>query len=105
MDYVDYDYYTQQYKGELIEKEDFKHLLERAGEIVEEMCMYRITPNHLQEYDIYIQERVKMAICAQIEYLDANGDGEMDKNENGGQRSYAPRALRFLIPTGLLYRG
>lgn len=122
MDYVDYDYYTQQYKGELIDKEDFKHLLERAGEIVEEMCMYRITPNHLQEYDIYIQERVKMAICAQIEYLDANGGGEIDNggefqsvslgkfsysagNENGGQRSYAPRALRFLIPTGLLYRG
>ena len=123
MDYVDYDYYTQQYKGELIEKEDFKHLLERAGEIVEEMCMYRILPEKMETYGTFIQERVKKAICAQIEYLDANGGSDLDtgaslqsaslgkfsysgtSDGNAAQSLYAPRAMRILAPTGLLYRG
>lgn len=66
-----------------------------------------------------------MAVCAQIEYLDANGGADMDSGadlqsaglgkfnytkasgENGSaeQSIYSPRALRILAPTGLLYRG
>lgn len=86
------------------------------------MCRYRITEERLNSYSTYIQERVKKAICAEIEYLDANGGFDVDSgasmqsaglgkfNYTGvsttkGQSIYAPRALRILAPTGLLYRG
>lgn len=72
-----------------------------------------------------VQERVKNAVCAQIEYLDANGGADMDNgtdlqsaglgkfnytkassvNGSTEQTVYAPRAVRILAPTGLLYRG
>lgn len=66
-----------------------------------------------------------MAVCAQIEYLDANGGADMDNgadlqsaglgkfnytksagaNGSTEQSMYAPRAIRLLAPTGLLYKG
>lgn len=65
------------------------------------------------------------AVCAQIEYLDANGGAEMDMGNgmsgatlgkfsysgtssgNGSteQSIFSPRAERILWPTGLTYRG
>lgn len=120
--YVDEKYYANTFKGESVDETDFPVLSQRAAEIVEEMCMYRITEERLNSYSTYIQECVKRAICAEIEYLDANGGFDIDSgasmqsaglgkfNYTGvgtakGQSVYAPRALRILAPTGLLYRG
>lgn len=123
MSYVTYDYYNSMFSGESVDKTDFPNLLNRAAEIVEEMCMYRISKDNLEQYSADVQNRVKKAICAQIEYLDANGGGEIDmgndfqsaglgkfsytKSALAGdtQSIYSPRALRYLAPTGLLYRG
>lgn len=123
MPYVDEEYYTDIFKGEPVN--DFPSLCERAGEIIEEMTMYRVTPVTILVMSEETQERVKKAVCAQIEYLDANGGSEMDNGADlqsaglgkfsyskasGGDGSssqsiYAPRAQRLLFPTGLLYRG
>ena len=123
MEYVDREYYDSVFKGELIAKDEFPSLLGRASELVEEMCMYRILPEKMETYGTFIQERVKKAICAQIEYLDANGGSDLDtgaslqsaslgkfsysgtSDGNAAQSLYAPRAMRILAPTGLLYRG
>lgn len=123
MPYITYDYYKKDFLGESVDEADFPGLLSRASEIVEEMCMYRISEINLQEYSPDTQNRVKKAVCAQIEYLDANGGGDLDMGNdfqsaglgkfnytkaysNGSSQSlYAPRALRHLVPTGLLYRG
>lgn len=122
MPYVTQEYYERCYKGEIIEDENFPALISRAEEIVEEMSMYRLNGLTFHAMPEDIQERVKKAICAQMEYLDANGGSEIDTG--GGLQSaslgkfsyssasvdsskqiYAPRALRYLMPTGLLYRG
>ncbi|CCZ35662.1 protein gp8 [Firmicutes bacterium CAG:646] len=123
MEYVDREYYDSVFKGEPIAKDEFPSLLGRASELVEEMCMYRILPEKMETYGTFIQERVKKAICAQIEYLDANGGSDLDtgaslqsaslgkfsysgtSDGNAAQSLYAPRAMRILAPTGLLYRG
>mgnify|MGYP003372670720 FL=1 len=123
MEYVDREYYDSVFKGEPIAKDEFPSLLGRASELVEEMCMYRILPEKMETYGTFIQDRVKKAICAQIEYLDANGGSDLDTGAslqsaslgkfsysgtadgNTGQSFYAPRAMRILAPTGLLYRG
>lgn len=125
MSFVDKDYYVDTFHGESVSDADFPSLLERATEIVEEMCSYRISESCLAKYPQEVQERFKKAICAQIEYLDANGGSDMDNgvnlqsaglgkfnysraadgNGNSSQSIYAPRAWRYLVPTGLLYRG
>lgn len=124
MPYVTYDYYNSVFLGESVDDTDFPGLLSRASEIVEEMCMYRISETNFQSLSSDVQDRVKKAICAQIEYLDANGGGDLDMGndfqsaglgkfsytkassaDGASQSLYSPRALRYLFPTGLLYRG
>ena len=123
--YVDISYYIGTYKGEPVDNADFPSLCMRAEEHIEEMTMYRISPITVLAMPETVQERVKMAVCAQIEYLDANGGSDMDNgadlqsaglgkfnytkssgvNGSTEQSMYAPRAIRLLAPTGLLYRG
>lgn len=125
MPYVDREYYVGTFKGEPVDDADFSSLCMRAEEVIEEMTMYRITPTTVLAMPEAVQERVKMAVCAQIEYLDANGGSDMDNgadlqsaglgrfnytkssgaNGSTEQSMYAPRAIRLLAPTGLLYRG
>lgn len=125
MSYVDSKFYSEVYKGESVNDTDFPSLLDRAEELVEEMTMYRLTSVTFLAMPEDVQLRVKKAVCAQIEYLDANGGSDMDNGTDvqsvslgkfsysaGGnaagetsQSLYAPRAQRLLAPTGLLYRG
>lgn len=125
MPYVTQDYYYNTFHGEPVDETDFPSLLDRAAEIIEELCMYRISESNLNKYGTDAQERIRKAVCAQIEYLDANGGSEMDNGsdlQSAGlgkfnytkssgvtgsteQSIYAPRAQRILAPTGLLYRG
>ena len=126
MPYVKEDYYVYTFYGEPVDPAGFPELCERAGEIVEEMTMYRLTPETFAAMPERIRERVQKAVCAQIEYLGANGGSDLDTGggdiqsatlgkfsyaaggANGGgtqQSIYSPRAIRYLAPTGLLYRG
>ena len=122
--YVDEEFYTDTYKGAGVD--DFDSLELRASEIVEEMTMYRLSGITFAAMPEDIQTAVKKAVCAQIEYLDANGGADIDNGVNiqsgtlgkfsysqggassgsdSGQSVYATRAIRLLAPTGLLYRG
>lgn len=127
MSYVTQDYYTYTFKGEPVDTADFPSLCLRAEELVEEMTMYRLTPITFAAMPENVQERVRKAVCAQIEYLDANGVSDLDNgmglqsaalgkfsytagagtsgSGSSVQPVYAPRAQRYLYPTGLLYRG
>ena len=123
MSYVDISYYTDTFRGEPVNETDFPSLCERASELVEEMCMHRISEQYMNSYPEDIQERIKKAVCAQIEYMDANGGSDTDNGadlqsaalgkfnytravgSNGIQAAYAPRAIRIMAPTGFLYKG
>lgn len=124
MPYITQGYYQNDFHGEPVDDADFPSILTRAEEIVEEMTRYRLTPTSFMAMPEDIQGRVKKAVCAQIEYLWANGGADLDNGagfQSAGlgkfsysmasgtgstsQQIYAPRALRILHPTGLLYRG
>ena len=125
MPYVTLDYYNDTFRGESVDSTDFPSLCEHAGEIIEEMTMYRLSEESYKEMPSGVQERIKKAVCAQIEYLDANRGSDVDNgsnlqsaslgkfnyskvinsNENSKRSAYSPRAQRILYPTGLLYRG
>ncbi len=125
MPYVNSTYYHDTYNGEPVDKSDFPSLRNRAEEIVEEMCMYRVTATSFSKMSKDMRERIKKAVCAQIEYLDANGVSDIDNGSDlqsvglgkfnytkaadtdgvAEQAVYAPRARRILAQTGLLYYG
>lgn len=125
MSYIDEAFYNDVFHGEPVDPADFLSLSMRAGEIVEEMTMYRLSPTSFLAMSADFQNRVKCAVCAQLEYVEANGGSDMDNGADlqsaglgkfnysksagaGGntkQSLYAPRASRYLFPTGLLYRG
>ncbi len=123
--YVDETYYKGTFRGEPVDTADFPSLCERAGELIEELTLYRLTPVTFLAMPKAVQELVKKAVCAQIEYLDANGGSDLDNGSgiqsatlgkfsysgsagaNGSteQSRFSPRAERILWPTGLTYRG
>lgn len=123
--YVDEVYYHETFKGEPVDPADFPGLCRRAGEIIEEMTLYRLTEEDFSMMSESTQKLVKNAVCAQIEYLDANGGAELDmgagmaggtlgkfsysgsSSGNGSteQSIFSPRAERILWTTGLTYRG
>lgn len=124
MAYADKSYYDEAYRGEPVSDADFPSLLLRAEEIVEEITLYRLSELSFAAMPEDVKERVRKAVCAQVEYLDANGGSDVDTGTDiqsaslgkysysraggdGGASGgyYAPRALRLLYPTGLLYRG
>ena len=45
--YVDEVYYHDMFKGEPVDDADFLALCQRAGEIIEEMTLYRLTEEGL----------------------------------------------------------
>lgn len=123
--YVDEMYYNEAFKGEPVDPADFPGLCRRAGELIEELTLYRLTEIGFLVMPAELQTAVKNAVCAQIEYLDANGGAELDMGAGmaGGtlgkfsysgcssgsgsteQSIFSPRAERILWPTGLTYRG
>lgn len=123
--YVDEVYYHDMFKGEPVDDTDFPALCQRAGEIIEEMTLYRLTEEGFAMMPENTQRLVKNAVCAQMEYLDANGGAEIDMGNgmsgatlgkfsysgassgsgSAEQSIFSPRAERILWPTGLTYRG
>lgn len=120
MSYVEYEYYAGVYGGESADDADFSSMCTKAEEIIEEMTMYKLTPMTFLAMPEDVQEKIKKAVCAQIDYLDANegidfgndfqsaclGKFSYSKVSSGSSSVsiYSPRARRILLPTGLLSR-
>ena len=81
MAYVDEVYYNDSFSGEPVDTTDFPSLCRRAEEIIEEMTLYRVTPVTFPAMPEDMQTRIKDAVCAQIEYLDANGGADLDMGD------------------------
>jgi hypothetical protein len=121
--YVDRLYYTDTYMGLSVEIADFPALEMRASEIIDELTMYRVAQNTegLDGYDIFVQAQFKKAVCAEIEHIDSMGGVDMLNEQTsqsmslgkfsfsgeskGSQSEISTRAIGYLTPTGLLYRG
>ena len=121
MPYVDYTYYIETYKGTLVSDTDFPLLELRASEMIDDLTMYRVAQTSLSNYSTFIQEQLKKAVCAQIDYIESNG-GVDSLNEQSSQSmalgkfnysgtmeqsniQISPLVTQYLFITGLLYRG
>ena len=125
--YIDAEYYNNTYKG-VDAGDDLDRYIERASDLVDQVTGYKI--RDFEALPPFIQEQVKKATAAQVEFYVLNGGPEgVDGNDGGfnqvaigsfeyqtarmGQQTpagkqehrVAPAALAYLEPTGLLYRG
>jgi hypothetical protein len=128
MAYIDYTYYTETFKGEPITKEQFERLVERASDLVDQMTTYGLQGVDLTQAAPIIQNNVKKATAAQVEYMASQGGGmsihggapasvsigNFTYSEGGNrgqgnltreQQMVSPAVIAYLKPTGLLYRG
>lgn len=126
MAYIDYKYYSEQYVGEPLDEEAFPRYLRRAEEVIDSITRYTVKQKGLASFDDFVQEQVKTATAAQIEYYVINGlevatDGKLPESftvgkvsvttgggsAGNGRRSnaVAPKVRAALEQTGLLNRG
>lgn len=121
--YVDANYYENDYVGVAISDADFLlKLIKRAERDINVLTQYRITD--FDKLTTFQQDRVKEAVCAQIEFLAENGELSSTVSDSGGSVSIgsysesngssgsdgkklliAENVTNFLYPTGLLYGG
>lgn len=127
MPYIDKDYYENNYEGIPVNGDAFKRLTKRASEIIDFLTNHALKDPTLDLMGIpIIEEQVKKATAAQVEYLHTQGESKaMGAGSLGqvsaGNFSYGERVgddtlsrqqqmtssavLEHLKPTGLLYQG
>ncbi len=121
MAYADADFYTNTYGGALPADASLDKLLARASDDIDIATLYRIgTLGGLTALTDFCQQQIKMAVCAQADYVDATGGiadfgglsgysvGDVNVQlgaATGGYPALAPRARAYLLPTGLMNRG
>lgn len=119
---VDESYYTEVYKGAEV-CDDLSVLLDRASDIVRQHTLYRL--DDIDSLPHFMQENVRKAVCAQAEFIDANGgldmlitggaasfsigkfsmSGGATGNSSNRSPTVSPLMLSYLEAVGLLYRG
>lgn len=108
MAYIDYEYYSNRFKGTTIPLADFEHVSLRAEEYIN-----YITNNRITDISVPVQH----ACCAVAEKLYSMGarEGIRSETTDGYSVTYADNATLhhllygsaevYLADTGLLYRG
>lgn len=118
MSELDSDYYKAAYKGQET-ADDTDSLLIKAKAVIDYYT--NNAASDLDSYPAALADRIRLAVCAQAEYIDANGGvagmSETSGSVSLGKYSYsgggtsvyvmplAPMAKMYLQSTGLLYSG
>ena len=125
MPYIDLDYYENDYKGTPVDAESFNRLSRRASEQIDTLTHHRLIGTTLDQCPELIQNCVKKATAAQVEYLVMYGEekamgagdyttvragnfsygGAGDSATSREQSMYSESVKNHLIPTGLMYAG
>ncbi|MBT1234941.1 hypothetical protein [Streptococcus equi] len=122
-----FDFYNKGYCGSQLNEEKFGELSKRAERNFGTFWLIGLKKEQVKNLPLDILEAVKMAVCAQIEYLNAIGvesaigvtsvtqakvgnfsytDGKKATvSASVGSVGVSPDVLDYLLPSGLLYKG
>lgn len=121
--YVDKTYYENDFEGTPVDDSKFSRFSKRSSELIDALTNYQIPKIGLDKFSEGVQELIKKACCAQIEYYQVEGIdvdvtgtpksslsysiGDYSRSASGGSTSrqagrVAPSCLMFLEGTGLL---
>lgn len=120
---VDFQYYTETYKGSEADQASFPALNAHASRVIANMTRWQVDETTIDELPSLIQTLYRLAVCSQIDFLAINGvdsmtDGEgsvgfsvgkvrvdgRSKTSTGGamSASVSPAAISYLEQTGLM---
>lgn len=123
MPYIDYQFYTDEFKGVSLSEDAFNNLVGRASDLIDQVTNYKIETIGFDNLYPAFQQRVKKATAAQVEFMHVNGGvvsmqssdtsnvsiGKFSYSTGGSDKgmtkSISDSALAYLKGTGLLYRG
>ncbi|MBM7585845.1 hypothetical protein JOC86_002387 [Bacillus pakistanensis] len=127
MPYIDKTYYDETYGGVPIADVDaFSRLSKKASDIIDQITNYSLTGVEFTQLAQFLQDQVKKATSAQVEYMVSMGgdtathgggyasvgvgnfsysEGDSTSKLNREQQRTSPAVIEYLKPTGLLYRG
>lgn len=124
--YIDHTYYNDVFKGEEVDEPTFNKYARRASDLIDQVTNYSIANYEFSNLATFIQEQVKKAVAAQVEFYVIKGNpaeldaGDTVSNVSIGSFSYqegnsnqssnqsnriSPNAIEYLRVTGLLYQG
>lgn len=81
---VDYTYYTDVYMGTEADEATFPALNAHAARMIENLCHMRVSEENIESFAKEIQTRVRLAVCAQIDFLAINGIESINTSGGGG---------------------
>jgi len=126
MSYVDLSYYLDNYGGdwpEHLTSEDFIKFETRASLVIDNLTSSNIQAQGFENLHPLVQQAIKNAVCAQIEYMLKNGTDALhgvqpgsvhignfsyqvsSAPNNGNSIGISPEAILHLSSSGLLYQG
>lgn len=125
MSYVDLSYYLDTYGGdwpEHLTSEDFTKFETRASLVIDSLTSSNIQAQGFENLHPLVQQAIKNAVCAQIEYMLKNGTDalhgvqpgsvhignfsyQVSSPSNNGNNGISPEAILHLSSSGLLYQG
>lgn len=125
MPYIDYQYYTDDYKGVSIDASTFSSLVVRASDAIDSITRSFYQFNDLETDVAFRKNKFKKAVASQVEYFHEVGStttygmnepssvtigrtsqsGGSSNNDSQTNTLLSPDAYMYLRDTGLLYRG
>ena len=119
---VDYQYYTDTYKGTEVDETSFPTLNAHASRIIGAMTRWQVDETTIDRFPSMIQTLYRLAVCSQIDFLAINGvesisngidngftvgkvkvDGKSGVSAGGAMSaSISPAAKCYLEQTGLM---
>ncbi|WP_338231653.1 hypothetical protein [Companilactobacillus muriivasis] len=124
---IDLDFYNDKYGGNIgLDKDFINKNLKQAADLINEFCNFYFDYHSIDDLPLEQDKtNVKKALCAQLEHLfELGGNTEltgqnaptgvqvgnfqmsgMKPNSTGMRAIRSEKALQYLRPTGLLYRG
>jgi hypothetical protein len=120
---VDFQYYSDTYKGSEADETSFPALNAHASRVIANMTRWRVDEETIDQLPALVQTLYRLSVCSQIDFLAINGvdsltDGESAvgfsvgkvrvdgkaKASTGGamSASISPAAISYLEQTGLM---
>ena len=119
---VDYQYYTDTYKGTEVDETSFPTLNAHASRIIGAMTRWQVDETTIDRFPSMIQTLYRLAVCSQVDFLAINGvesisngndtgftvgkvkvDGKSGASAGGAMSaSISPAAISYLEQTGLM---
>lgn len=123
MPYIDYQYYTDEFKGASLDESTFSSLVIKASDAIDSITGNFYQFNDLETDGAFRKSKFKKAVASQVEYFHEVGSTTtygMNEpssvtigrtSQSGGSSNsqintlLSPDVIRYLNDTGLLYRG